>query len=113
MQAYFLRILTRQPGRYVVLQLLQTMSILFENIRNETSICKTTHLFIYPSILQLIHSSIYLSIFQLIHPFICHSHHFHCLSIYLSIYHLSIYLFIHLSLQTIYSQIIMLTQLLY
>lgn len=38
MQSYFLRILTRQPGRYVVLQLLQTMSILFENIRNETSI---------------------------------------------------------------------------
>ncbi len=40
MQSYFLKILSKQPGRYVVLQLLQTMSILFENIKNETSICE-------------------------------------------------------------------------
>ena len=40
MQSYFLYILSQKCGRYVVLQLLQTLSILFENIRNETSICK-------------------------------------------------------------------------
>ncbi|XP_019858541.1 PREDICTED: protein CLEC16A-like, partial [Amphimedon queenslandica] len=38
MQSYFLRILSQHCGRYMVLQLLQTLSILFENIRNETSI---------------------------------------------------------------------------
>jgi hypothetical protein len=38
MQSYFLRTLNQNCGRYVVLQLLQTLSILFDNIRNETSI---------------------------------------------------------------------------
>lgn len=38
MQSFFLKTLTQNPGRYVCLQLLQTLSILFENIRNETSI---------------------------------------------------------------------------
>lgn len=41
MQSYFLRILGQHCGRYMVLQLLQTLSILFENIRNETSICES------------------------------------------------------------------------
>lgn len=40
MQSSFLRILSQHCGRYMVLQLLQTLSILFENIRNETSICE-------------------------------------------------------------------------
>ena len=40
MQSFFLKILTQRCGRYVCLQLLQTLNILFENIRNETSICK-------------------------------------------------------------------------
>lgn len=40
MQSYFLKTLSQQCGRYVVLQLLQTLSILFENIRNKTSICE-------------------------------------------------------------------------
>lgn len=41
MQTYFLKILTQKCGRYVCVQLLQTLNILFENIRNETSICKS------------------------------------------------------------------------
>lgn len=43
MQSYFLKILTQRCGRYVCLQLLQTLNILFENIRNETSICELAH----------------------------------------------------------------------
>eukprot|EP01137_Pigoraptor_chileana_P000856 Opistho-2@37669 len=38
MLTFFLRILGQRTGRYVKVQLLQTLSILFENIRNETSI---------------------------------------------------------------------------
>lgn len=40
-QSYFLSII-EQPkcGTYVCTQLLQTLNILFENIRNETSICE-------------------------------------------------------------------------
>ena len=40
MQSFFLKTLTQRCGRYVCLQLLQTLNILFENIRNETSICE-------------------------------------------------------------------------
>ena len=40
MQSYFFKTLSQRCGRYVVLQLLQTLSILFDNIRNETSICE-------------------------------------------------------------------------
>lgn len=40
MQSFFLKVLTQDCGRYVCVQLLQTLNILFENIRNETSICK-------------------------------------------------------------------------
>lgn len=43
MQSFFLKTLTQHCGRFVVLQLLQTLSILFENIRNETSICELPH----------------------------------------------------------------------
>jgi protein CLEC16A len=38
MQQFFLKSLSQKCGRFVCLQLLQTLSILFENIRNETSI---------------------------------------------------------------------------
>ena len=30
----------QKNGRYICVQILQTLSILFENIRNETSLCK-------------------------------------------------------------------------
>lgn len=38
MLSYFLSIMTQRCGTYVCVQLLQTLNILFENIRNETSI---------------------------------------------------------------------------
>ena len=40
MQTYLLKTLSQNCGRFVCLQLLQTLSILFENIRNETSMCE-------------------------------------------------------------------------
>lgn len=42
MLAFFLRIMKQRSGgaSYVCVQLLQTLNILFENIRNETSLCK-------------------------------------------------------------------------
>ena len=41
MQQFFLKTMSQKCGRYVCLQLLQTLSILYENIRNETSICES------------------------------------------------------------------------
>ncbi|GAB6025945.1 hypothetical protein CHUAL_011914 [Chamberlinius hualienensis] len=38
MLSFFLRIMKQKCGRYVCVQLLQTLNILFENIRNETSL---------------------------------------------------------------------------
>ena len=43
MQAFFLKTLSQKCGPYVSIQLLQTLNILFENIRNETSLCESTH----------------------------------------------------------------------
>ena len=40
MLSFFLRYLQQKCGRYICVQLLQTLNILFENIRNETSLCK-------------------------------------------------------------------------
>ena len=40
MQSFFLRILSQRCGKFVCVQLLQTLNILYENIRNETSLCK-------------------------------------------------------------------------
>ena len=40
MLSFFLKIMNQNCGSYVCVQLLQTLNILFENIRNETSICK-------------------------------------------------------------------------
>ena len=40
MLSFFLDIMAQKCGSYVCVQLLQTLNILFENIRNETSICK-------------------------------------------------------------------------
>lgn len=42
MLLFFLRIMRQRSGgsSYVCVQLLQTLNILFENIRNETSLCK-------------------------------------------------------------------------
>lgn len=40
MFAFFLNILRQKSGRYVCVQLLQTLNILFENISHETSLCK-------------------------------------------------------------------------
>ena len=40
MLLFFLKILNQKPAAYVCVQLLQTLNILFENIRHETSLCK-------------------------------------------------------------------------
>ena len=40
MLSFFLKIMRQKCGSYVCVQLLQTLNILFENIRNETSLCK-------------------------------------------------------------------------
>ncbi len=40
MLSFFLKIMNQKCGSYVCVQLLQTLNILFENIRNETSICE-------------------------------------------------------------------------
>jgi protein CLEC16A len=40
MLSFFLKILKQKCGSYVCVQLLQTLNILFENIRNETSLCE-------------------------------------------------------------------------
>lgn len=42
MLSFFLRIMRQRSGgsSFVCVQLLQTLNILFENIRNETSLCK-------------------------------------------------------------------------
>ena len=41
MLSFFLKIMKQKFGRFVCVQLLQTLNILFENMRNETSLCKT------------------------------------------------------------------------
>ena len=41
MLSFFLKIMNQKCGSYVCVQLLQTLNILFENIRNETSICES------------------------------------------------------------------------
>lgn len=46
MLSFFLKILKQKCGSYVCVQLLQTLNILFENIRNETSLCELLHLII-------------------------------------------------------------------
>jgi len=40
MLTFFLRYMRQRFGRFICVQLLQTLNILFENIRNETSLCK-------------------------------------------------------------------------
>lgn len=40
-------------GRYICVQLLQTLNILFENIRNETSLCKSKFYFKYKTQLKV------------------------------------------------------------
>ena len=40
MFVFFLNILRQKSGRYVCVQLLQTLNILFENLSHETSLCK-------------------------------------------------------------------------
>ncbi len=46
MLSFFLRIMKQKCGSFVCVQLLQTLNILFENIRNETSLCKINFLFL-------------------------------------------------------------------
>lgn len=41
MLLFFLKIMRQKCGSYVCVQLLQTLNILFENIRNQTSLCKS------------------------------------------------------------------------
>ena len=40
MLSFFLQFMKQKYGRYICVQLLQTLNILFENISNETSVCK-------------------------------------------------------------------------
>lgn len=40
MITFFLQYMKQKYGRFICVQLLQTLNILFENIRNETSLCK-------------------------------------------------------------------------
>jgi protein CLEC16A len=40
MLIYFLTYMRQKNGRYICVQILQTLNILFENIRDETSLCK-------------------------------------------------------------------------
>ena len=63
MQSYFLRILTQKCGRYVCVQLLQTLNILFENIRNETSICMSVCLSVYVYLSVCLPVCIYVCLF--------------------------------------------------
>ena len=47
MLLFFLKFMTQNCGSYVTVQLLQTLNILFENIRNETSLCKYNLYFLW------------------------------------------------------------------
>ena len=47
MLSFFLKIMKQKCGSYVCVQLLQTLNILFENIRNETSICESVTAALY------------------------------------------------------------------
>ena len=40
MLVFFLKFMRQKHGRYICVQLLQLLNILFENISNETSVCK-------------------------------------------------------------------------
>lgn len=41
---YFLHILDQKCGNYVCVQLLQTLNIIFENIKNKTALCKYSYI---------------------------------------------------------------------
>jgi len=45
MLVFFLRFMRQKNGRQICVQLLQTLNILFENISNETSVCKCFRLY--------------------------------------------------------------------
>jgi len=47
MLVFFLRFMRQKNGRQICVQLLQTLNILFENISNETSVCKCFRLHLY------------------------------------------------------------------
>ena len=52
MLLFFLKFMTQNCGSYVTVQLLQTLNILFENIRNETSLCKYNLYFFMGNLLK-------------------------------------------------------------
>ena len=54
MLSFFLRIMKQKCGSFVCVQLLQTLNILFENIRNETSLCEAHILLMFGSIAIII-----------------------------------------------------------
>ena len=41
MLSFFTTFMQQKTGMFICTQLLQTLNILFENIRNETSLCKS------------------------------------------------------------------------
>ena len=59
MLSFFLRIMKQKCGSYVCVQLLQTLNILFENIRNETSLCEFYKTFFYVYIRKVPYYEIY------------------------------------------------------
>lgn len=64
MLSFFLKIMKQKCGSYVCVQLLQTLNILFENIRDETSLCK------YCVVVFFSNTSVWLS-FIALNPLIC------------------------------------------
>jgi hypothetical protein len=63
----------QKNGRSICVQILQTLNILFENIRNETSLCK--YIFYIQLTLFIVYSqtifAIYSIIFALFATFVC------------------------------------------
>ena len=49
MLIYFLNYMRQKHGRFICVQILQTLNILFENIRHETSLCTYTHTVLHSS----------------------------------------------------------------
>ena len=47
MLQFFQKFMNQTAGRFICVQLLQTLSILFENIRNETSLCECLYLLLF------------------------------------------------------------------
>ena len=54
MITFFLHYMEQKYGRFICVQLLQTLNILFENIRHETSLCKKLIIYLFIDFNQLL-----------------------------------------------------------